>query len=344
MTISIHHKLKPFSHEKGQRYLIPGSTVSIQVYPTKILGFDLLDLKSVFEIHLDLHDFYKEFTSEVDFEKKHLRVFGKCLEGFIELKIFSEAQGLLLRLERFKGQSLKITLNGITKTLHIKDEIVLNEGSEALSTKNEHLFLGISKKQDLSQIYERLDLKEYLPYIFKLGSFLNLAPSKAQDPFIQEVATFSSLNQTKKKEYLEKLIYGFFKQGFIPCLSDETFSGLKSSTDINLSPLYLIKALYESLKSSLVIFENKKLKIMHGWLEEFVAGKLTHVEVEFGFIHLEWTKGFLRRLVLDVKKDTDIELVFSKKIKSYRIRKGKKIGRDISFFEKGIYHIDHFEA
>lgn len=334
MSIAIHHKLKPFSHHKGSSYLIPGSGISLKVYPCLIEGFDLFLGQSLFTLKLELSEFYQDFLTEVDYEKRSLRVCGSHSCGFIEFKISRVDDQLQLTLLRFKGE-LAVELNGKALVLKAKESLILAQESVRTKQSVEKVDFGSSKKQDLVRIHQDKTLKECLPYLFCLGSSLDLEPLALID--------LDSFYQKELKIELEKLLYGFFKEGFIPSLIDDQHMGLKGFAQ-GLSPLYLTHSVARWLKSNLAHYQGSCLVILRHLPRELIAGRATCLQFLFGTVHLEWTKGFIRRMILEITTPTTLELIFPKQVKSYRLRLGKKTLKNIQEFLPGIYHFDKFEA
>lgn len=344
MTISIFHKLKPFTHQKGQKFLIPGSSICFKVFPCKIVGYDLLTEKEIFDLELDLALFFKDFTAEVDFERRFLRIFGKAEEGFIELKIYKKQSTLYLHLQRFQESKLHVVLNGTKKALKVKESLELAEDPIFEIPVHEKLFLGVSKKQELDRMNQDKDIKEYLPYLFELGSSLGLKKSENLQGIFKLIEAMNEETETAKIKQLELLIYGFFKEGFVPFLDDRFHLGLHDLTVTKENPLLLLKKIYEFLKSALLEKTGHELKIFSSFPRHFVAGKATGLEFEYGKVHLEWTKGFLRQVVLNIQKPCKLDLIFPKSVKRFRVRKGKKVIKLSQELESGIYHIDNFHA
>lgn len=344
MTIAIHQRLKPFSHEKKQRVLIPGSSTLLTLFPCKIIGEDFLNKSTHFVLDLKISDFYKEFTTEVDFDKNQARVFGECKEGFIELKIFKENKALYIQLERFKQESLTVFLNGQEHILKLKHPLKLVEEAFESKSVNEKIYLGISKKQDVSRINKESSMKEFLPFLFCLGSKLELPLPIPQSGVLNLVDELKIGSQPQRALILEKILKGFYSDFFIPSLQDDFHQGLQNLNDTRHSALYLNLKMAVWIKSFLAAHKNSDLFILHDLPRELIAGKACALSFSFGKVHLEWTKGFIRQMVLDIQVPCDLNIQFTREVKKFRVRKkGKKIPLATSF-EPGIYHFDQFQA
>jgi hypothetical protein len=340
MTISIHHRLKPFSHVPGQKYLIPGSTTTLQVYPCLIVGQDLLDQAHRFTIQLEFKDFIGAFTAEVDYQKNHLRIFGKHKDGYSELKIFKVGEELKLSLERHTNEALSLKLNSESIILPLKNSVKINDENHKDQSLGERLDLGVSKLQDIDRICQQMNLKEMFPYIFSLGSSLQ----HLSGPFSYQLKQLLSLDENQKRKTLEKIFYGNFSCGFIPSVKDEKHLGLINFLENETRDIDLLIGLYIFLKAAFVYSDGGDLKIFHHVPKDFVAGKVINLALPFGKMHIEWTKGFLRKLVLIVDTPIEVSLCFPKCVKNYRVRKNNhKIALSNQLTE-GVYLFDKFEA
>lgn len=344
MTIAIHHKLKPFSHLKKQAVLIPGSSTLFTCYPCRLEGFNLFQMKPLFCLEFKINNFFLDFTSEVDFEKKVLRLFGRPEAGFIEIKVFKKDQGIYLKLERCFQDRLELILDGKALILNVKETLKIAEENFAIFDSNERVDFGVSKKQDLLSIEQSKCLKQYLPYIFSLGTKLKL-----QDPLtsvypLNFIKTWPLLNQNELKKALEKVLFGFFSTGFIPTFDDVYHQGLACDQNAKISPLYLLSKIAFWFKDGVIKHSGSTLEFFSQIPTELVAGKACDLCFDFGKVHIEWTKGFLRQIILVIEKDVGLDLVFPKNVKSYRMKKNKKIHPSTQIFTPGVYHLDRFEA
>lgn len=344
MTIAIYHKLKPFSHIKGQSVLIPGSSTLFTSYPCRLEGYNLFQLKPLFCVDFKICNYFLQFTTEVDYDKKTLRVFGHPEAGFIELKIYKKEQTLFLTLERCFQDRLEILLEGKPFILNVKETIKIAEENFAIFDTHERVDFGVFKKQDFQSIEEKKCLKQYLPYIFSLGTKLKIGePLSASYP-LNFIKTWPLLDQNELKKGIEKILYGFFSSGFIPSLEDKYFQGLGCEDKSKTSPLYLLSSIAFWFKDALVKHTGSSLEFFSQVPKELIAGKACDLCFDFGKVHIEWTKGFLRQVVLVIEKDVGLDLVFPKQVKSFRMKKNKKLHPQTHIFTSGVYHIDRFEA
>lgn len=344
MTISIHHKLKPFSHLKKQQVLVPGLSTLFTSYPCRLEGFDLFNLKPLFSIDFKITDYLFEFTTEVDFEKKVLRIFGRPEGGFIEFKVFKKEKALYLKLERYFQDSLELILDGLNITLKIKEAIKIGQEDFDTFDTSERVDFGISKKQDLLNIETNKSLKQYLPYLFSLGTKLKIGEPIHPVYPLDFIKTWPSFNQNELKKGLEKVLCGFFSIGFIPSFDDLYYQGLNCDQSIKISPLYLLSSLAFWFKDALVKHKDSTLEFFSQLPKELIAGKACDLCFDFGKVHIEWTKGFLRQVILVIEKEVSLQLVFPKNVRSFRMKKNKKILPLTHLYTQGVYHLDRFEA
>ncbi len=145
MRIEIQERYRPFSHLPGTICLVPGTFVSAQIFPAKVILHDLQD-GSTREINFDFQGPIEPFTVETDLERGWIRVFGHAASGYFSYRIASE--------------------NGKAVIIHKaeKKEFPLAQHQERLS-------LGITKKQEWERIKERMDLREIFPLWLKMASF-----------------------------------------------------------------------------------------------------------------------------------------------------------------------------
>jgi len=326
IQLSLKHSLKPFSHSFGQKVLFPSTDLICQIFPNLILISKLGKKDKAIEVKLDVKAFIEDFTLETDYQKNALRVFGKAEGSFLEYILFISERGLEIKLKRFESK-LKVDVENQAAFLKKGDTLVLSENVQFLKQASEKLFLGVSKKQDMDEILKRKDLQEMLPYIFHMG--------QAFDEI--EPLTIDSL------EEIRRLIVVKTDGFFVPTLENPHHIDCEFSTNFK-KPQEILSSIYHQIKQKLVKEEKDALILFSSMFKPFVAGKAFNLKFSDGFIHMEWTKGFLRQVIIVLNTDRPINIRFAKNVKSFRLRKEGKALEAKTICEKGIYHIDRFLA
>jgi len=185
MRISIAERLRPYSHLPGSKLLLPLAGTRVQVFPAllKIEGEDF---------PLSLSGPVKNFTVQQDLERPSIRVFGEAREGYFRYRL---EDGNCI-IERDPGK----VLAGLPKTFsNKKTELPFLD----------KLSLGSHKSQDWELIRRRLDLKEILPLIMRLGQLLPIATASTSGTgkLLEDL-------KTAEKDLLYDKLCGFFLAGF----------------------------------------------------------------------------------------------------------------------------------
>lgn len=152
MRIEIQERLRPFSHLPGTFCLVPGTFVSAQIFPAKVVLHDLQD-GSTREINFDFQGPIEPFTIETDLERGWIRVFGHAASGYFSYRIAAE-NGKVVIVDKADKREFPFSVN------------------------QEKLSLGITKKQEWERIKERRDLREIFPLWLKMASFSPVAKKK----------------------------------------------------------------------------------------------------------------------------------------------------------------------
>lgn len=180
--------------------------------------------------------------------------------------------------------------------------------------------------------------------MFSLGTKLKIGEPHTPIYPLNFIKTWPMLDQNELKKAIEKILCGFFSSGCIPSLNDSYFQGLGCENNPKTSPLYLLCYLAFWFKDALVKQTGATLQFFSQLPKDLVAGKACDLCFDFGKVHIEWTKGFLRQVVLVIEKDVGLDLIFPKEVKSFRMKKNKKLHPQTHIFTSGVYHIDRFEA
>lgn len=150
----------------------------------------------------------------------------------------------------------------------------------------EKLTLGSSKKLNWDQVKERSKLDEILPVLFSLGQMI------------------PSTGHLLSSDFLEA-----FNGGFSGILYPEIQEHLGYQTH-----LFGLNEVYQNIRSRLWNEENNFF--LPNILTEFSHGMATSLKTSFGYVDIEWTKGFMRRVLIHAKKNCSISFKFPKGHKS----------------------------
>ena len=91
MKIKIDQKIVPFSRVFGTQVMIPGTSFSALIYPTKIELYNLekISLKADLELYFKMKGPTKKFQVLENIEKFFVEVSGFSEEGFIRYRMCS---------------------------------------------------------------------------------------------------------------------------------------------------------------------------------------------------------------------------------------------------------------
>lgn len=326
MKLSLHHTIKPFSHQMGQIVLFPKTSLSVQIFPNLIWIRDLEDKTFEMKIELDILDFIENFTIEVNYQGAFIRVFGSSKEGFLEYKLTKTEDHLKWCLKRF-NKELIIWVNQKKHTLTKGQELILIPLKQDVAPVIEHLYLGVSKQQDMDLMLKRMDLQELLPFVFAFGQRFE-STKKVKPLTLDEI----------KKILISKTV-GFL----VPTLKNPLHIQMDLTTDFS-NETQVLGYLYQDMKNRLVQENKNTLSIFFDMFKKFVSGKALNIQFSSGVIHIEWTKGFLRQVILVLNTERKLNIEFPKNVKSFRLQKDQQVIGIETIKEPGIYHFDRFLA
>lgn len=283
MRIEVQERYRPFSHLPGTISLVPGSFVSAQIFPAKVVLHDLKE-GSTREIQFDFQGPIEPFTVETDLERGWIRVFGRAASGYFSYRILSE--------------------NGKVVIVHKEDKREF-----PLSTNEERLSLGVTKKQEWERIKKRGDMREIFPLWLKMASF---------SPTTKEMCLIVDL---------EKQFLCYFSGIFVPRSFDADHQNLLPPLkDI---PLSLLSEGARFIRSLFFQEKDKTLSLLPSLPSTFLCGRFTSLSFSLGKLSIEWSKKNLRRVMMQIERDGDLVLLLQN-AKTCRIR--------ASLQEKGVIY------
>jgi hypothetical protein len=268
MQITISERLRPYSHKPGTRCVLPGTTLSFEIFPT------LIHVSDKEEYSLPLVGPIKDFTIHLDLEKACITVTGFDSSGYFCYDILPTEKNWKLVVK--KSENKKFT------------SINESEQRKVLTKSLERLSLGNHKAQDWELVQRRLDPTEIFPVWHKAGQY----QQSTAEHFIEST-----------EELLQLFSVGF--EGILsPTTSDKLHMGISVATQLGFNTLSLGS---QSIRN-LFVKEGKQVEILRHLPKEFHCGRFLGISLSNGlFIDLEWTKKIIRRMIIYGKGETSLQ-------------------------------------
>ncbi len=328
MKIAIAQKNRPFSHQLGTWFLLPKTSWSVQVFPTRLNFANLEETQETFRVDFPWRGPLKEFTAQLDLESASLSVFGMTQEGYMRYCLEARGEGLWLDLDKAPGK--KVALSGSNfkeKRLSNKESMLLVSCFVCDSLNKERLSLGSHKAQEWSRMKERFDFKELFPLWLQLSALVPKTPHRP----------IESLKEHKRVELLKAFTSFFlstFKGVFVPRLCDEEHQGLPQEK----TTIPLLSLLTESGRAirSLFYQETDELILLPCLPPEFSCGRMVSIQTHAShLLHFEWTKKALRRVVLTPATDGEVHLRLPKGITACRLQTKGRVRSKLEVSKEG---------
>ena len=363
MKIKIDQNIAPFSGVCGTKVMIPGTTFSATIFPTKIEFFNLEKNSSEAELELyfKIKGPIKKFQVFQNIEKSFVEVMGFSLDGFFRYRIGVADKSIVISFEKTPKGKIEILSSHDNKPnfTEKKDRFVLpinTKIKEKISI--EKLSFGVHKAQDIELINRRGDLNEIFPIWFALGQTIPHVKSKFEGVGLL-LEESEKLISEKRKDDLESLFQNIFQAGFtsifVPSLSDEKHLGVieeeKQKISKNTSALILLEKGYEIIRSLFISQDKNNIEILGCLLPTFHSGRMVNFSLEsIGIIDIEWSKKLLKKMILRPYQSSTVRFKLQSSIKSFRMRTGlKDKGKvfhpesDIPIENNQIYYFDRFQ-
>ena len=366
MHISIAERLRPFSHIPGTSTLLPGTCYEIEIFPCLFRIYDLKNniRKFLFEGHLTFQGPVTQFTVCQDLEKGRITISGFSLEGWFRYHFLGSTQeeGIRLLVDRAPHKKLHLHLFQESRIVEEKKAYDLIPFSSSHASfnleKRPRLSFGEHKSQDWENMWRRKQLRELLPFIYRLGCLtppFSPSSSAVGTGYLLEICQ-QSLHEghpEKTEKHWENFIRTAFRHLLVPQLEDTYYQGIiPLAFELpEISPLMLLPAAAQALQKLLIQQHAHSLLILPHLLPSLWCGRFTEVPlIGGGWISMEWTKKCIRRMELHVEHDQDLALHFRSSIRQYRVRgqeekSVKKISNHASLqLKKNVhYFFDQFE-
>jgi len=346
VKISIFKKQILFSHKVGVCFLIPKTSYSVKIYPTRI---ELINLegseKQIF--NWDFEWPVEKFMATLDLEKERVELEGKSEKGFFRFWLFAKEKKILLSLA--KGPKEGVAIKPIGNMLP-KDELTLINDLSICKTTDEKLSFGSHKALDVEKIEERKDLKEIFPLLFSLEQKINIE-GKTHREGMAKYLDFPEEKKALEKRFIDLFTGGF--SSFVPKLTDSYRGYLSSEVTIDkeASPLILLKETGKMIRSLFFTQEKNHLFLLPKLLQPFTSGRMIGIDCkDVGRVDFEWSERRLRKVIFTPKVTGQIVLHPPKDVQSFRLRcsredRGKTLnpGDPIDITELKPLFFDRFE-
>lgn len=362
MKIAIAGRLRPFSHRLGTFFVLPGSCLRIQVFPGLIRIHDLSETnpKLLHEIPVHIQGPVEKFTVQQDLEQGFLLVWGWTARGYMRYRIEplkGDPCGCALVIEKRPSSGLSFG-SCIPEDQRYVLSSCSDERAPHLSI-TERLSFGCHKAQDWDMIQRRCDLSEILPLWMRLG---RVTPASADVTFEGTASLVEPCQlaiergeRTRVLPALQQLFLAGFEGGLSPTLIDTSYQGFALnplSDHAKITPLCLLTQGARMIRSLFVQKCDQQVKILPVLPPEFHCGRFLQIPLDnLGVLDLEWSKGWVRRMIFTPVSEGSLSLRFQKGLKDFRLRRGTKDrGRRLSCRDAEIaiipgerYLLDRFE-
>jgi hypothetical protein len=323
MKVEIVDRLSPLSHRPGIHLMIPGTFWQVQAFPSA-LEVTSLETGEKKQIVWDLKGPIFPFTAEQNIDKERVFIYGQSQEGYFRYLLCQEKKELILSVEKTPAQGL-CPLKGLSHPLHKGDKVVLfSDLALKKPCLKERLFLGVNKQKNWDRIRERKDLKEIMPLWHALGQLL---PQKEwhEGPSFALLRACQKKVQKREKDiedlFLALYLSSFF-DGLVPRGYDDEFHGiLPPLMEETKGAIALLPEIFSITRALFFQEEEGVYSILPCLPSGFVSGKMMHIRTAKGcHIHLEWTKGKIRTMIIFAEKEAVFFLDLPKEVQNYRLR------------------------
>lgn len=377
MRITIAERLRPFSHLPGTSFVLPGSALSMEIFPTLFRIFDLSegmpDLKA--EIILDLNGPIEGFTAIQDLENGSLRVFGESAEGYFRytVKAVNEGKGISVTVEKAPTGAMLFTCIGrwdpsknlpvnAGETIVFPKSISSEEIKPCVLGSTERLSLGSHKKQDWELVSRRLSFAEIFPLWYRLGQVITQPASTELygiSLLLNHCKDIIAANTPDKiLPEFKKIFLAGFNGMLSPRFLDNDHQGVDyPPVDVSyiiqnkLSSLTLLTEGARVIRSLFIQERDNEIQLLPSLPPEFHCGRLTDAKCgKQGLLSFEWTKKSIRLMTFSALEDQKIGFSFANHERKCRLRTSNKDkgvvyipGTQIEIIAGQSYWFDNFE-
>lgn len=331
MKITIAGRFSPFSHRAGTHVLIPKTQIVAEIYPS-FIRFHNCETPGIYELDIQTGGYVEGFTIIQDLEKHVIRVFGIAFSGYISYELQYFQGYIILHLIRAKNP-LHVIFQGTPETILPKGKLRLVSITKYVDLTLPRLALGIHKSQNIDHIAIRRDLREIIPFLYRVGK---LSPKNQRD--IQPGTTDELVQkirdriQASDKRGLTFALREFFaiaiRDLFVPQLFDYRLQG--SFTPPNPSKLYydtnllsqvagLIESLFLEERGNCLFFLPLLLPILH-------AGRFINLSTQAKkyTLDMEWRSHKLRKVIFYSHQICEYYFIPPKPLRAFRMKSSNK--------------------
>ncbi len=348
MHIEIAERLRPFSHLPGSYVVLPGSSLRLHIFPTKVVIDELAGSvpATLAVLTFAVAGPLKDFTVVQDLEKGIVQVMGKGVLGHFRycLAALAGGQGIALSFEKVPPPAIDLSCHGVWQ---LGGEETVKQGDTRLIGPSVHgavqpksasllrqslplidrLSLGNHKAQDWALMRRRLDFSEIFPLWHRLGQLVtNDTPqtSMGTASLLEECRAAICANAPEHiLPHFQRLFLTGFDGALSPRLEDSDFHGL-ALPEIDrrqpASPLQLLQQGAELIRSLFIKDRGDSLELLPALPPQFHCGRLLNVAGGQGIVSLEWTKKAIRCAILHATKTGRIALACADGAKHCRLR------------------------
>lgn len=365
--IKISEKFRPFSTQPGISVPYPLLKLVFVIYPTQI---KILEWKkkqrTILTIDFNFKSPCEKFAVFSDLIKQEIEIQCYLEDNFAKMKLAydEKKQCFFLTLLRYKGERLSFEVQRPSRTSILnrqltkkKPLVLFKDLNPPKVNKPEILFLGSHKKQEIEKIFQRKDLKEFLPLWFLWGQYCKLrTPLENKDGTLVFLNELNDAIEQKKHDRiaptLKTMISSSFAPMMVPHLDDFKHWGyhLPKDESSKASPWLLLSELYSLIRKFFIFLNNTDLYLLPHLPPELFCGKLRQIKAKDLMLHLEWTKKTIRRMIITTSKSCTVTLHYAAGVKTFRLKIGEKDKgvrlknhHEITFKRNKVYFFDNFE-
>lgn len=357
MKITIAGRFSPFSHRAGTHVLIPKTQIVAEIYPS-FIRFHNCESPGIYEVDIQIGSYVDGFTVVQDLEKHVIRVFGTSSSGYISYELQYSQGHIILHLTRAKNP-LDLIFEGKRETILPKGKLTLVSVTKYVDLTIPRLAFGIHKLQNIDHIAMRKDLREIIPFLYRIGK---LSPTDLKDIQLgttsELVEKIRNKIQIRDKIGLTFALREFFsiaiRDLFVPQLFDYRLQG--SFTPPNSSELYydtnlvfqvagLIENLFLEERENSLFFLPLLLPSLH-------AGRFVNLSTQAKkyALDMEWRSHKLRKVIFYSYEACEYHFILPKPLRTFRMKSSRKdpgivlrTGDLISVKKDNKYFFDRFQ-
>lgn len=323
MALTITQRYRPFSHVSGTMCLLPGSSLAVQIFASRIVAFDYSHIQPepIFCLEFIALGPLGQFTVLQDLEAGKIVVSGFAKSGFVRYAITS--QGVVF--EKLVGEIGCVIKPSNTRFSVVQAQKIAfgDSSSQPLLGQRERLFLGVDKSQEWPQVVRRSLMPEVLPYIYWLSQNVVLPKEQA----LQGSSLLNNLQeaiiQHKRAEvitHFKALFTAGFSHQLVPRLEDSDYQGydLPVVGSQAACPLVLLGECKKCIRSLFFQEDQELLRILPLLPPECASGVFADIITTKGHrLSIEWTKHIVRRVQIVAAVDDTLHLSFQHEITSF---------------------------